>query len=213
MRLSTPVTAVRRLPGGVEVRDQTGGAEVFDHVIMATHADEGLKLLVEPSVDEQRWLGAFGYSRNRVVLHGDATLMPKRTGVWSAWNYVGRGAADNRAGAPLCVTYWMNRLQDLPGTQNHFVTLNPGIDPKPSLVVRTEVFHHPIFDTAALAAQPRLWSLQGHGGVWWCGAYFGSGFHEDGVQSGLAVAEAIGGVRRPWSVRAESGRMPGLLAA
>jgi predicted NAD/FAD-binding protein len=150
-------------------------------------------------------LGAFGYSLNQAVLHTDTSLMPRRRGVWSAWNYI--GGSDPSGDASLCVTYWMNRLQDLPRRSPLFVTLNPAVAIDPAKVIRTELYEHPRFDAAALRAQSRLWSLQGEGGVWWCGAYFGSGFHEDGLQSGLAVAEQLGGVRRPWAVANESARI------
>src|SRR5208337_3589729 len=103
------------------------------------------------------------------------------------------------------VTYWMNALQRLSTSQNVFVTLNP---PRtPHSLMRVETYYHPIFDAAAIRAQKALWSLQGAGGVWFCGAHFGAGFHEDGLQSGLAVAEQLGGVRRPWRVEGESSRI------
>jgi predicted NAD/FAD-binding protein len=144
-------------------------------------------------------LGAFRYSRNLTVLHSDAGLMPRRRRAWAAWNYIG---VDDG----LCVTYWMNRLQGLAG-QDLFVTLNPPRPPRPETLLRTEIYEHPVFDPAAIRAQKRLWDLQGQGGVWFCGAWFGAGFHEDGLQAGLAVAEQLGGVRRPWSVPNESGRI------
>ena len=172
---------------------------------MATHADEGLALLSGPSPRQTALLGAFGYTPNETVLHSDRTLMPKRSQVWSAWNYMGRTNASGETA--LCVTYWMNRLQSLPSETPLYVTLNPITPPEPSLVIRREMFHHPRFDAAALRAQKSLWSIQGEGGIWWCGAYFGAGFHEDGLQSGLAAAEAIGGVRRPWTVAGESSRI------
>ncbi len=109
--------------------------------------------------------------------------------------------------ASVSVTYWMNRLQNIPEAIPRFVTLNPVIQPREDLVIQRQVCEHPIFNATAMAAQDALWSLQGHGGVWFCGAYFGSGFHEDGLQAGLAVAEALGGVRRPWRVANESGRI------
>ena len=101
----------------------------------------------------------------------------------------------------------MNRLQSLPPETPLYVTLNPITPLEPSSVIRREMFYHPRFDAAALHAQKSLWSIQGEGGIWWCGAYFGAGFHEDGLQSGLAAAEAIGGVRRPWNVDGESSRI------
>ena len=150
-------------------------------------------------VDEKALLGAFRYSQNLTVLHTDAGLMPHRRRAWASWNYIG---ADDG----LCVTYWMNRLQGLPG-DDLFVTLNPPRPPRTDTILRSELYEHPIFDPPAIEAQKQLWSLQGQGGVWFCGAHFGAGFHEDGLQSGLAVAEQLGGVRRPWSVANESGRI------
>jgi len=205
IRQGAPVTNVSRTGGGVLVRDASGAVETYDQVVMATHADQALGLLEAPTARERGVLGAFGYTRNIAVLHSDAALMPRRRGAWSAWNYIGRS---DQAGDPhLCVTYWMNRLQDLPRETPLFVTLNPVIEPDPSKIIRTEIYEHPRFDAAAMRAQNELWSLQGEGGLWWCGAYFGSGFHEDGLQAGLAVAEQLGGVRRPWTVSGESDRI------
>ena len=202
--LDAKIARVESTPHGPVVH-AGGAAEGFDAVVMATHADEGLALLDAPGPRQTALLGAFGYTLNETVLHSDAALMPKRRGVWSAWNYLGRASADGDTS--LCVTYWMNRLQSLPPDTPLFVTLNPINPPAPGSVIRTEMFAHPRFDAAALRAQKSLWSIQGDGGVWWCGAYFGAGFHEDGLQSGLAVAEAIGGVRRPWTVERESARI------
>jgi hypothetical protein len=214
-RLSAPLTDARlgvaarhivRTPAGVLVAGADGRAERFDHVVVACHADQGLRLLAQPTAAERQVLGAFSYAKNLAVLHADASFMPKRRKAWSSWNYLGQ-TRDGAAGRALCVTYWMNLLQDLPRQTPLFVTLNPVRPPDPARVIRTECYSHPLFDAAALRAQKRLWSAQGEGGVWWCGAYCGAGFHEDGLQAGLAVAEAIGGVRRPWSVPNESGRI------
>lgn len=199
VRLNRGVTSVRRVGGGVVVHDAQGGAERFDHVVIGAHADQALAMLAEPTPREGELLGAFRYSRNLTVLHTDKGLMPRRKGAWASWNYIGTDDG-------LCVTYWMNRLQGLPG-QDLFVTLNPPRPPRPETLLRTELYEHPIFDPAAMRAQRALWSLQGHGRVWFCGAHFGAGFHEDGLQSGLAVAEQLGGVRRPWTVANESGRI------
>ena len=204
IRTDTPVLGVRRTPAGVWVRTAREEAR-FDHVVFAAHADEGLALLDDALPAERALLGAFAYSRNLAVLHCDPALMPRRRNTWSAWNYLGKtGAGGERQ---LCVTYWMNRLQDLPRETPLFVTLNPVTQPDPAKVIRSDVYHHPLFNAAALRAQKALWSVQGAGGVWWCGAYCGSGFHEDGLQAGLAVAEAIGGRKRPWTVVGESDRI------
>lgn len=198
-----PVRAVTRDANGVSVTDASGQVRRFDHVVIATHADQALALLDGPTARERELLGAFHYSRNEAILHADAKLMPRRRAAWAAWNYL----ADRRADPKLCVTYWMNCLQNLPADRPLFVTLNPVEPPAEALVHYRASYEHPLFDTGAMAAQKRLWSLQGEGGVWYCGAYFGAGFHEDGLQAGLAVAEALGGIRRPWTVADESGRI------
>ncbi len=211
--LSGPVYLGRRIVGiernasGVRVRDSSGAVSAFDQVVVATHGDQARAMLDDPSPAEARTLGAFRTSRNTTVLHTDASLMPRRRGVWSSWNYVGDSGRPGatQSGAP-CVTYWMNRLQNLPGP-NVFLTLNPGNAPAEGTVLHTEQYEHPMFDAAAMRAQRDIWSLQGARRTWFCGAHFGAGFHEDGLQAGLAVAEALGGVRRPWSVADESGRI------
>jgi len=201
IRVAQGVTAIRRHHDGVEVRDCGGHADRFDELVIATHADQALALLEDPTALERSLLGAFRYSQNRAVLHSDPALMPQRKAAWASWNYIGgRGTTDSPT-----VTYWMNALQQLPTAQQLFVTLNPLIEPKQ--VLHAENYDHPIFDAGAMSAQRRLWSLQGLDRTWFCGSYFGAGFHEDGLQSGLAVAETLGAVRRPWQVENESGRI------
>lgn len=206
--LSTPVAAIRRVEGKVDIHDIHGRQHQFDDVVIATHADQALRLLSDASEREKRILGAFRYSRNEAVLHGDASLMPKRRAAWSSWNYVAdtRKVTGNETQQPS-ITYWMNRLQPLGSAPQTFVTLNPSIQPREETVIRREVYEHPIFDLEADKAQQEIWSLQGVRNTWFCGAHFGSGFHEDGIQAGLAVAEDLGGVRRPWQVEEESARI------
>ena len=148
VRLDHGVTAVRRVEQGVMVHDSQGGVERFDHVVIGAHADQALAMLAEPTDREREVLGAFHYSRNLTVLHADAGLMPQRRRAWASWNYIG---ADDG----LCVTYWMNKLQGLPG-QDLFVTLNPPRPPKPDTLLRSELYEHPIFNPAALQAQKQL---------------------------------------------------------
>jgi predicted NAD/FAD-binding protein len=193
---------VRREADAVWVRDETGAAERFDDVVIATHANTALAMLDDASANERNLLGAFRYTRNRAVLHTDASLMPKRAALWASWNYVG----DNPAGG-CTVTYWMNKLQQLQCSANIFLTLNPTTRPRAETVLYETAYDHPLFDAAAIRAQEVLWSLQGERRTWFCGAHFGAGFHEDGLQAGLAVAEQLGGVRRPWRVADESGRI------
>ena len=196
IRTKTAVRSVSRLHGSVLVTDQYGAVHTFDEVVFATHADVTLKILSDATPAEKRTLGAFGYTANEVVLHTDTAFMPKRKAAWSSWNYMGERNASNEQ--QLCVTYWMNLLQVLKTKQNFFVTLNPTHAIDPAKIIKRTVFEHPLFDSAAIAAQAHLGDLQGLNHTWFCGAYFGSGFHEDGLQSGLAVAEAMTGVHRPW---------------
>ena len=201
IRLGAPVAGIHRDADLVRIRDRSGQVQLFDDVVIAAHADQALAMLANPTPSERRLLGAFRYGRNTAVLHSDTRLMPRRRAVWSSWNNMGHASSTS----PPTVTYWMNRLQRIPGDEPFFVTLNPQGEPRD--VWRTETYDHPVFDTAAIAAQAQLWSLQGERKTWFCGAYFGAGFHEDGLQAGLAVAEALGGVRRPWSVPEESSRI------
>jgi predicted NAD/FAD-binding protein len=202
VRLDRGAAAVQRTTAGVTVRDAHGAEELFDHVVLATHANQALMLLADAGGEEREVLGAFRYSRNLAVLHTDMRFMPRRRTAWSSWNFIG----ERNSSSGVCVTYWMNRLQSFPGP-NLFVTLNPAQPPRAGTLLHSEIYEHPMFDTRAIMAQSRLWGLQGRRNIWFCGAYFGAGFHEDGLQAGLAVAEALGGVRRPWTVADEFGRI------
>lgn len=203
IRLGAPVARVARLADGVEVRDANGGVDRFDAVVIAAHADAALAMLERPSEAERRILGAFRYADNEAFLHSDASLMPRRKAAWAAWNYLAEGGGETE----LAVTYWMNALQPLGPTPELFVTLNPPRRPDAARTHLRQNYRHPQFDGAAMEAQKQLWSLQGVDRIWYCGAYFGSGFHEDGLQAGLAVAEQLGGGKRPWRVAQESGRI------
>ncbi|MCP8939432.1 NAD(P)/FAD-dependent oxidoreductase [Alsobacter sp. SYSU M60028] len=198
-----PALRVRRPPDGVEIVTSAGPRR-FDQVVIATHADQALALLSDADSEERRLLGAFEYRPNEAVLHSDPSVMPRRRRAWASWNY---RDGDSASAPTLSVTYWMNRLQSLRSPKPLFVTLNPVNAIDPALVHCRSTFQHPVFDAASVAAQEELWSLQGERRTWFCGAYFGNGFHEDGLQAGLAVAEQLGGVRRPWRVADESGRI------
>ncbi|SFK66661.1 NAD(P)/FAD-dependent oxidoreductase [Methylocapsa palsarum] len=205
MRLGLAVKRIYRKDGCVIVQDVSGGERRFSHVVIATHADQALGLLGDADPDERRLLGAFKYATNRTLLHSDPSLMPRRRRVWSSWNFLQPKGPDDRP-AP-CVTYWMNKLQSLDPSVPLFVTLNPAHEPDPKKIVRELTYEHPQFDQAALRAQSDLWTLQGRRNTWFCGSYFGYGFHEDALQAGLAAAEEIGEARRPWTVPNESGRI------
>lgn len=203
VRLATPVISVRRRPDCAEILDAHGGVDRFDAVVLAAHADAALAMIETPSEAERRLLGAFRYADNHAVLHGDAAFAPKRRAAWAAWNFL----AQSGGARSLALSYWMNVLQPLATQRNLFVTLNPPEPPRENLTFWQGTYRHPQFDAGAIAAQRALWGLQGVDRLWFCGAWFGSGFHEDGAQAGLAVAEQLGGLRRPWRVADENGRI------
>lgn len=205
VRLATPVRSVQRGPEGVKLQLANGEVQDFDEVVFACHSDQALRLLVNPTRDEIAMLGAIRYRDNLAVLHTDQRLMPRRRSAWASWNYL--DTPDSSGQERISLTYWMNRLQPLATKTPVFVTLNPDIAPTPGHCLHTDSYAHPVFDAAAVAAQKRLHQIQGENRSWYCGAWLGSGFHEDGVQSGLAVAEALGAPIRPWGLEGMTGRI------
>jgi predicted NAD/FAD-binding protein len=189
IRLGAGVTRVVRGPDGVEVTDSTDQTELFDQVVFASHSDQTLAMLADASEQEKAVLGAVRFRDNDVYLHRDLALMPRRRRAWSAWNVM----QNDDPQADLCVSYWMNALQGVDPAKPLFVTLNPPRPPAAEKTFGRFSYAHPQFDAAALAAQKALPTVQGRNRVWFCGAWTGYGFHEDGVRSGLAVAEALGG--------------------
>ncbi len=199
------VERVSRKIDGVELHLTDGEREVFDEIVIAAHADDALAMIDAPSVAERMLLGSFRYTENETILHSDDRLMPKRHRVWSSWNYI--GDSDQTGEQNLTVTYWMNELQGLDKKHPLFVTLNPHLEPRADRVIRRFSYRHPLFDQAAMTAQRNLWSLQGKDRIWFCGSYFGYGFHEDALQSGLAVGESLTGHERPWQKAGQSSRI------
>ena len=198
------VLRIVRRPGSVEI-EHVNGSAAFDACIVATHADDALALLGDADSSERRLLGTFRYARNLAVLHRDASFMPRRRRIWASWSYLASGKGVHRS---LSVSYWMNNLQPLPADAGDlFVTLNPSRAIATGKEIARFDYAHPMLDGAAMAARRELWSLQGRRRTWFCGSYFGYGFHEDGLQAGLAAAEDIGSVRRPWTVPCENGRI------
>lgn len=193
---SAKIASVRRHAQGAEIYFEDGTHRHFDEVVFACHADQALALLADASEPERNVLSRFRYTKNRAILHTDARFMPKRRHLWSAWNYL-RGSREEEN---LSLTYWMNKLQPLPTTTNLFVTLNPHMDFAPGSIQYEVDYEHPLFDAEAIEAQGDLWQIQGVNRTWFAGAWMGYGFHEDGLQAGLEVAERIGGVLRPWTV-------------
>jgi len=180
----------------VMVRDSEGVEKYFDEVIIAAHADEALKMLRNPTTDEQDILGAFQYQPNEVILHTDEEFMPKRRSAWASWVY--RSEEINDSNPSISLSYWMNNLQSLNTEVPIIVTLNPSREPAEGTVHNRHSFDHPVFDEAAMHAQGRIMEIQGKNRVWYCGAYQRNGFHEDGLWSAVRIAREMG-VNVSWS--------------
>ncbi len=185
-RLRCPVLAIRRHVQSVEVTS-AAGIEQFDHVVMACHSDQALRLLADPSEPEREILGAIRYQPNDTVLHTDASVLPRHPKAWAAWNV----HIPRLAGSGCTVSYCMNILQGLVSREPFVVTLNRTDEIDPSRILRRMLYHHPVYDAAAVAAQKRKHEIQGRRGTWFAGAYWGWGFHEDGLRSAVEVAEGL----------------------
>ena len=210
VKVGTKVVGVERLDGRLRVSYENNrgkSMDVFDEVVLATHSDVSLAILSKAKdaafKEMTDLLSKIPYSYNDVYLHTDTSLMPTRRDAWASWNCVearqGQRGDHPDLDAPVCVTYWANRLQDMPNaTKDYFVTLNPVHDPDPSKVLRKMVLAHPIFGEESVKAQRRVASLQGRHGVYLCGAWCGYGFHEDGIKSAVSVLDAMK-CPVPWS--------------
>jgi predicted NAD/FAD-binding protein len=194
VRTNAEVRRLRRTGGAVEVETRAGERLTFDAVVLGCHGDEALAMIADPTPLESELLGGFRTQPNRVYLHRDPALMPRRRRVWSSWNYLGGASADP---GTVTLTYWMNSLQDLPKDDDVFVSLNPAQPPRAELVIAQMDYRHPVFDATAVAAQGRIGEIQGQSGLWFSGAWLGYGFHEDGLRAAVAVAAALG-VPLPW---------------
>jgi predicted NAD/FAD-binding protein len=187
LRLSTPVRAVERFEDRVEVTPRGGEPECFDAVVLATHADQSLAMLADAGETEHEVLGAFPYQRNEAVLHTDRSLLPRRRRAWASWNYHLGGEPSG----PATVTYHMNRLQSLRADRELCVTLNRTAAIDPARVIRAIAYEHPVYTAAGAAAQRRHGELNGRNRTYYCGAYWGWGFHEDGVASAHRAVAAL----------------------
>jgi predicted NAD/FAD-binding protein len=196
LRLGCAVTSIERSNHGVVVHDSHGRTETYDHVVIASHSDQALAMLSDASAAERAILGNLNYAPNVVYLHRDIRLMPKRRRAWASWNFL-RWKREETALNDVAVTYWMNPLQGIDDDKPLFVSLNPPFEPDPALTFGRYMCDHPQYNAAAFAAQKRLGEIQGQRHTWFCGAWTGYGFHEDGLRSGLAVAEALG-ASVPW---------------
>lgn len=195
IRTGCGAAQVTRTARNARVVDESGEARIYDEVIFACHSDEALALLQDPTDVERDALSAIRYQPNVAVLHKDASFMPKRKRCWASWVYHSDGAGDEPA---ISVTYWMNNLQGIDPRYPLFVTLNPAKPIAAADTFNTHLFAHPVFDFAAMRAQEMLKAMQGQRNTWFCGAYLGHGFHEDGLVSALNVAERLG-VSAPWA--------------
>lgn len=189
LRLNCPIRTIRRLADAVEITPRDSASELFDAVILAVHSDQALRLLADPSPQEQEILGAIPYQENFTVLHTDISWLPRRRSVWASWNYLRPRQATGR----VALTYHQNRLQSLKAPVEFCVTLNPSEKIKPTAVIREITYHHPVYTAAGFAAQKRWSEINGVNRTYYCGAYWGYGFHEDGVNSALAVGRLLGG--------------------
>ncbi len=192
IRLSTPIQTVRRTPFGVDVK-AGGDWESFDEIIFATHSDDTLAMLSDPTPSEKATLGAIRYQPNDIVLHSDTAVMPKRRQVWSSWIYTeDRGKQSDQ----IDLTYWMNSLQPSISGDDYMVTLNSTRPIRDDLIWDTATLRHPVYDMAALAAQKTAAAINGSNRTWFCGAWMKNGFHEDGLSSAYDVVHALNAVER-----------------
>jgi cyclopropane-fatty-acyl-phospholipid synthase len=206
-RKSAAVTSVVRTGTGVKVTSAGGKVETFDDVVFATHSDVTLKILGSDATKEEREiLEGIPYASNDVYLHRDPALMPINKKTWASWNCLDRSCdnSDSPSDTAVCVTYWVNSLQRLPeGSGDLFVTLNPQNPPKKEHTVRKLVLSHPVFSYKSRESQRRLPEIQGKKSTWFCGAWCGYGFHEDGIKAAVAVVEGMGATV-PWTPRPTS---------
>lgn len=193
MRLGSPVEGVRRTPTGVDVRPQGGDWECFDEVVFASHSDDSLAMLSDATPDEQSMLGAIRYQPNKVVLHSDTAIMPKRRQVWSSWVYSEDATSNSQE---IDLTYWMNSLQPWLTHDDLMVTLNSKRQIREDLIWDEVTLRHPVYDLEALAAQEKAAAMNGTNHTWFCGAWMKNGFHEDGLSSGLDVVHALNAKHR-----------------
>jgi hypothetical protein len=198
--LNTPVKKVLRKKDGCEVHlGGSLGKMSFDKVILSCNGPETLKIIGDCSKEERSILGMFKTSKNKVILHGDASHMPQRKKVWSSWNFITDNLQDS-LNEPIEVTYWMNRLQSIKSSKQVFVTLNPSKEIAPQNTFYKTSYSHPVFDSNTPRAQELLKGIQGENNLFYAGAKMGFGFHEDGLNSGLNVAKSLQCVPN-WSVK------------
>ena len=195
IRLNAPVQTVQRSSEGISVKTNDQEFETYDHVIFACHSNSALEILEDYSPEEHSILSSIPYRSSRIILHQDTSLMPKRKACWSSWVYLANTKGDEEQ---ACVTYWMNSLQGIPMHTPLFATLNPNKTIPEESILLENVFEHPQYDYRAVQAHENLPNIQGQANTWFCGAWTGMGFHEDGFLSAVRVARMMG-VNPPWN--------------
>ena len=186
------IKKIMRNDGKIQIIDNNDKIQVFDKVVFATHADQAMQLLENPTANERNVLSIFQYTKNKAYLHSDDRLMPKKKLAWSSWNFLQKIHKND----DFSLTYWMNNLQKINDSTNYFVSINPAIEPM-NIIDKT-VFEHPIFSIETVKAQKKLSSIQGTLNTFYCGSYCGYGFHEDGIQSASHIAKILN-VKLPWN--------------
>jgi len=188
VRLGSPIDAVRRTPMGADVKAKGADWEAFDEVVFATHSDDTLRMLSDASAAETSVLGAVRYQPNKIVLHSDTSIMPRRRQVWSSWIYTEDA---RRTDKEINLTYWMNSLQPWLKGEDMMVTLNSNRPVREDLIWDEVTLRHPVYDLAAIAAQDKAAAMNGSNRTWFCGAWMKNGFHEDGLSSALDVVDSL----------------------
>jgi predicted NAD/FAD-binding protein len=189
LRLSVPIREVVRVRTGIELTTSAGTTENFDAAVLACHADQALRMLADATADERRILSAFPYQANEAVVHTDPSVMPRRRRAWASWNYAAGPTNDGERS--VTVTYHLNRLQGFKSPRPVFVTLNPLTPICDEHVIKRLQYTHPAYSVASVAAQREHATINGRGGVYFCGAYWGYGFHEDGVRSAMSALATL----------------------
>lgn len=204
-KVNTPISQIERKHNDdgttftISLYDSKQNRYEFDEVVFACHPDQALKILdTAATAEEKRWLGEFIYDENATYVHSDEALMPKSKAAWTSWNYIGTSQQKENTNKPVFVTYWLNKLQGLDHPKPILVSLNPFQPPDPALTYTKIMYSHPQYTIRSIKAQKEVSLLQGQQGTYYCGAWMGYGFHEDGFRSGIEVASAISGVAPPW---------------
>jgi predicted NAD/FAD-binding protein len=189
---NTKINKISKLKNSIKLHTSSG-IEKFDEVVLANHADQSYEMIKENFEEEGNLLKDFKYQKNSSILHSDVNFMPKRNSVWSSWNYI----TETGSSGNLSITYWMNELQKIKSSMPILLSLNPKRLPNPDLIHGQYSYSHPVFDNTAIQIQKNLHKIQGKNKIWFCGAWTGFGFHEDGIKSAAEIANHFN-IQLPW---------------